>query len=171
MAGDFLKLVNGVITEALAIITSAGAGDSGKIPKLDAAGKLDPSLMPSGIAPESRTLTASEALSAGDLVNVWDDAGTPKMRKADADAIGKQAHGFVLASVSSAASGTFFPEEGVITGLTSLTPGATYFLSQTAGGITTTAPTGANVIAQVVGFALSATELQFRPQSPVVQVA
>lgn len=171
MAGDFLKLVGGVLSEALAIVTTAGAGDAGKIVKTDAAGKLDASLMPDGIAAEQRDLVASEALSAGDLVNVWDDAGTAKMRKADADTISKKAHGFVKDAVSSGATGKIYPEENVITGLSGLTIGATYFLSQTAGGVTTTAPTGANVISQSVGYALSATELLFRPGSPIVQVA
>lgn len=170
MAGKFLTLVNGRQTEEAAINSSAGAGDADKIPKLDAAGKISSTMMPTGIGPETRTLTASEALSAGDLVNFWDDSGTLKMRKADADA-DRQADGFVLASVSSGASGTVYPEEGVITGLSSLTIGATYWLSATAGGITTTSPTGNNVLSQIVGKALSATELLFKPEAAIKQVA
>jgi hypothetical protein len=42
MAGNkYLKNASGVVTEEASIQTSAGAGDAGKIPALDSAGKLD----------------------------------------------------------------------------------------------------------------------------------
>lgn len=167
MPGDFLKLVNGRPVEGSAVSSSAGAGDSGKVVKLDSSGKIDPTMIPGGV--ETRTMTASEALSAGDVVNLWNDAGTVKMRKADADA-DREADGFVLASVSSGASGTVYLEEATITGLSGLTPGALYWLSTTAGSLTDTPPTGANVLSQIVGKALSATEFRFRPESAIKQV-
>lgn len=51
--------------------TSAGSGDAGKLPALDAQGKLDDSFMPTGIAADVATVTTSEALSAGDFVNIY----------------------------------------------------------------------------------------------------
>ena len=90
----------GVISELEALVTSAGAGDAGKIPALDATGKLDNSLMPVGIGADSKILPASENLAAGDLVNVWNDSGTAKARKADATIAGKEANGFVLSAVT-----------------------------------------------------------------------
>ena len=92
------------------------------------------------------------------------------MLKADADSASKAAVGFVLSSVSNGATGTAYLGGGLITGLTSLTSGAAYFLSQTAGGITTTAPSGTNVIVQSVGYAASATVLVFLPQQPVLLI-
>jgi len=161
-----LQLVSGVITQVEAKQSSAGAGDAGKIPALDAAGKLDTSMMPVGVAADTKSIVASEALSAGNLVNVWDDSGTLKIRKADATTAGKEANGYVLASVSSGASGVTYFEQ-VITGLSSLTLGAVYYLSTTAGGITTTPPSGSGNVVQRIGRAISATEVLFQPQEPI----
>jgi hypothetical protein len=58
------------------------------------------------------TITASEALTANDLVNIFDDAGTLKIRQADA-ATGKPAHGFVTANVAQDADATVY-YKGVI---------------------------------------------------------
>lgn len=166
--GKFLNLTNGKPTQEAAIATSAGAGDANKIVKLDGGGKLDATLLPAGVAPEARTMTASEALSAGDLVNFHNNAGTINMRKADAD-VAREAHGFVLAAVANGATGTVYPEEAVITGLAGMTPGATQFLSSVAGARTEACPAGAGVLAQIVGVALSATEMMFRPETPIAQ--
>jgi len=48
---------------------------------------------------------------------------------------------------------------GVVTGFVGLTPGATYYLSETLGQITTTAPVNPGSIVQRVGFAKNATTL------------
>jgi len=164
--GDYLKLSGGVPTDANANNSSAGAGDADKLVKLDAAGKIHTSMMPAGVGAETRSMTASEALSAGDLVNIHDSSG-PKMRKADATTAGKEAHGFVLSSVSNGASGTMYPEENVISGLTGLTPGARMFLSTTAGLNTATAPSTSGQVVQEIGVALSTTEIMFRPRQPI----
>jgi len=146
--------------------SSAGAGDSGKLPALDGSGKLDNSFMPSGIGADTASITASEALSAGDLVNVWDSAGTFKVRKADATTAGKEAHGFVLNAVSSGASATVYFESSN-TGKTGLSPGK-QFLSTTAGGCTTTAPSGSGNVVQIVGIATSSTSMNFQCTIPYV---
>jgi hypothetical protein len=115
---------------------------------------------------DTQTVLASEALSAGDLVNVWSNAGTANVRKADASAAGKQAHGFVLSAVSSGANATVY-FEGAITGLSGMTPGATQFLSATAGGRTETAPTTTNYYLQVVGTARTSTIMDFEADTPI----
>lgn len=89
--------------------SSAGAGDSGKVVALDGAGRIDSTMMPVGIGADTASITASEALAAGDLVNIWNSTGA-KARKADATVAGKEAHGFVLASVSNGASATVYFE-------------------------------------------------------------
>jgi hypothetical protein len=162
--GKFLNLTNGVPSQESATATSAGVGDANKIAKLDATGKFDASLFPAGLAPESRSVVASEALSAGNLVNLHNNGGTINMRKADATTPGKEAHGFVLAAVSNGVSGTVNLEEGVIAGLSGMTPGARQFLGVTAGLRQETAPSTAGQISQEVGYALSATEMMFRPR-------
>ncbi len=145
--------------------TSAGAGDAGKIPQLDAAGRLDNTMMPVGIGADTAIITASEALSAGDLVNIWNSSGA-KVRKADATTAGKEAHGFVIAAVGNGASATVY-FEGTNSNVSGLTPGVQY-LSTTPGLSTATPPSGAGNVVQRVGFATSATALNFQSQPPVV---
>lgn len=164
--GDYLKLSGGVPTDANAVAASAGAGDAGKIPKLDVAGKLDMTMMPAGLASETRLIQASENLAAGDLVNIH-NVGGPRIRKADATVAGKEAHGFVLAVVASGANGTVYPEENVLSGLAGLTPGARQFLHTTAGQRSEAAPAASGNVAQVIGVALSTTEIMFRPETPI----
>lgn len=166
--GKFLNITNGIPTQETAIATSAGAGDAGKVFRTDGGGKIDISFFPNGIGAEARAVVASEALSAGDLVNFHNNAGVLNMRKADGSAAGKPADGFVIAAVTSGASGTVYPEEAVISGLTGLTPGQDIFLSTTVpGAATTTVPTGTGKVAQAVGKTLSATEIMFRRGQPI----
>ncbi len=145
---------------------SAGAADAGKLAQLDGAGRLSPTMMPVGFGDDTKTITASEALAAGNVVNVWNDGGTAKARKADATTAGKEAHGFVLAAVASGANATVY-FEGANTACTGLTPGPQY-LSTTAGLISATAPSGSGNVVQRVGFAVSATEMNLQVGIPVV---
>jgi hypothetical protein len=93
MAGNkYIAMIAGLLTEVAASQTSAGAGDAGKIPALDAAGKLDTTFMPTGVGADTASITTSEALAAGDLVNIHNSTGA-KARKADASVSGKEAHG------------------------------------------------------------------------------
>ena len=156
----------GMPTEVASVNSSAGAGDANKIVSLDAAGKLDVTMMPTGIGADTATVLASEALAAGDLVNIWNNTGTANVRKADASAVGKEAHGFVLSAVSSAANATVY-FEGNNTAVTGRTPGRQY-LSTTPGSSTTTAPSAAGNVVQIVGFCSSATQLNFQSGQPIV---
>jgi hypothetical protein len=171
-AGDSGKIValnaSGVLDATIvnSKTSSAGAGDSGKLPALDGSGKLDNSFMPTGIGADTASITASEALSAGDLINIWNNASVANVRKADATTSGKEAMGFVLTSVSSGASATVY-FEGSNTAKTGMTPGKQY-LSTTAGGCTTTAPSGSGNVVQVVGFATSATVINMQANTPYV---
>lgn len=164
-AKKYLSMVSGLITEIAGIVTSAGAGDDGKFPVLDATGKLDNSFMPPGIGADTQVITASEALAAGDLVNVWNSTGA-KVRKADATVSGKEAHGFVLAAVLSSGAATVY-FEGSNTGVTGLTPGVQY-LQTTAGTAGATPPSGSGNVVQRVGFATAAAVLNFNSEEPVV---
>ena len=174
-AGDDGKLValngSGVLAANIvnSVTTSAGAGDTGKVVALDAAGKIDSTMMPTGVGADTKTFVASETLAAGDLVNIWDDSGTPKARKADASGgSAKRAVGFVLSGYSSAATATVY-FKGTITGLSGLTGGNPLYLSgSSAGTQTATAPSTSAYIVQPTGHALSSTESSFEPQTPIV---
>lgn len=172
-AGDADKLpalnAAGVLDPTIvnAKIVSAGAGDSGKLAQLDASGRLDSSVLPVGIGADTASILASEALADGDLVNVYNDAGVANCRKADGSTSGKEAHGFVLAAVASAASATVY-FEGTNTHCTGLTPGVQFLSGTAAGKSVAAAPAGAGKIVQVVGFAVSATALNFQSELPIV---
>jgi len=157
---------SGVIAPAVlnAVNASAGAGDAAKVVQLDSSGRIDSTMMPVGIGADSASITTSEALSAGDFVNIWNSTGA-KARKADATVAGKEAHGFVLVGVGSGAAATVY-FEGTNTAVTAQTPGAV-FLSTTAGQAAAAAPTGTGNVVQRIGFAVSATAINFQSQPPI----
>ena len=114
------------------------------------------------------TYTAGEALTAGNLCYIT-SSGT--IMKADANDSSKLAQGFVLASISNGASGTFYRGHGKITGLSGLTAGSRYFLSNAATGAialysSLTYSTGD--IQQYVGRAESTTVLAFEPGDTIL---
>lgn len=145
--------------------TSSGSGDSGKLAALDSSGKLDTSFMPTGIGADTASIVTSENLSAGNYVNIWSNGGVFTARKADATIAGKEAHGFVLASTTSPASAVVY-FEGSNTGVAAQTPG-NVFLSVTAGTGSASAPTSSGNVVQRLGFATSATVVNFQSQPPI----
>jgi hypothetical protein len=155
-AKKFLRLVAGICTEVLGIVTSAGAANDGDIPVLDATGRLDASLMPVGVAADTYTANTSEAVAAGAFVYI---TATGLIANASAASGGNQARGFVLAASASGAPATVY-FEGRNTQLTGLTVGGRYYLSDSvAGAVTVTAVTGAGKKLQLLGYAVSATSL------------
>jgi hypothetical protein len=172
-AGDTTKIPHlngsGVLDSTIvnSKTSSAGAGDSGKLPALDAAGRLDPTFMPVGVGADTASITTSEALAAGDFVNVWNSTGA-KVRKADATTAGKHAMGFVLAAFGSAVSATVY-FEGTNTAVTGQTPGDV-FLATTAGGATATAPSASGNVVQSIGFATSPTAVNFQAARPITLI-
>jgi hypothetical protein len=146
---------------------SAGAGDAGKVVALDAGGRIDSTMMPSGIGAETALIMTSEAIASGDLVNIYNNAGTANVRKADASTSGKEAMGFVLVGVSSGVLATV-QFEGANTAVTALTPGPQFLSAATAGKTVTVAPTGTGRVVQKVGFASSATSMSLNVAEPIV---
>lgn len=165
-ASKFLALVQGRIREVIATVTSSGATDDGKIVALGSDGRLDNSVLPVGVGIETKSIQASENLSAGNLVNIWSSAGAFRVRKADATASGKEAHGFVLASVTSGQTAQVYLE-GTITGLSGLLPGR-YYLGTTPGEATPTPPDGSGNVVQYIGNAVSSTEITFEATDGVI---
>jgi hypothetical protein len=168
MAGQkFITNNAGALTEVAATQTTGGAVDAGKIPALDAAGRLAVGMMPVGIGADTATLMGSEALSAGDYVNIWSNGGMNfAARKADATVAGKEAHGFVLAATGVGA-GVVVYFEATNTAVTAQNPGVVY-LQTTAGLGGSAVPSGAGNIAQRIGFATSLTSVNFQSNPPIV---
>lgn len=171
MAQGFLARVNGRIKQIVGTVVSLGAADAGKIPALDAGGKLDSSLLPAGIGANQVVVPSSENLSAGEYVNLYDNAGVLTARKAD-NSNGREAWGYVNAAVVSPANATVKRLNTVNGSMTGLTPGGKYWLG-TAGGVVSAAldPTdadNANKVCQYLGEASSATELVTVEEAPVI---
>jgi hypothetical protein len=155
--------------EESAITSSSGVGDADKLVATGADGLIDQSLLP---ATEVWNLPCSEGLTAGNFVNIWNDSGVAKVRKADATNIGKRAMGFVLATYTTGATVKVYGE-GLNTQLSGLTIGETYHLSDSvAGTAVTTVPTAADTIWQTLGEAVSTTSIrvQINPD-PIILLA
>ena len=170
-AADANKLpalnANGILDASIvnSTTTSAGAGSAAKLVALDGSGRIDTTMMPVGIGADTVAITASENLAAGDFVNIHDATGA-KVRKADATTAGKEAHGFVLASVTSGQSATVY-FEGTNTAVSGQTAGPV-FLGTTPGLAVATAPSGSGNIVQRIGFATGATSINFQSNDPIV---
>lgn len=165
-AQKFLANVAGKIKEVIASVTST----ANAIVAMDATGRIDASVLPVGIGAEIVSAVASEALAAGDLVNLYNNAGVLTVRKADATTNAKPAHGFVLVSVSNAGTASIYLPGHLNTAVTGLTIGSDYYLSTTPGQITTTAPSATGNIVQPVGKADKTTELMFI-SLPTIEIA
>lgn len=137
---------------------TGGAGNEDRIAALGPSGRLDISMMPTGIGADTENLIASESLAAGDFINLFDSAGAGNVRKADATN-GLEAHGFVKQAAAAGAPAIVF-FEGNNDQVTGQTPGVV-FLSTSAGLATSTAPSATGQIVQRLGVATSATNINF----------
>jgi hypothetical protein len=114
---------------------------------------------------EYSVLPCSENLVAGDYINVWLDGAVNRVRKASANDVDHEAHGFVLVSYTSGASAAVY-FTGNNTGVTGQIVGPV-FLSLTPGLGSNVPPTGIDRIVQRVGIAASSTQVTFNPQQPI----
>ena len=105
----------------------------------------------------SVAIQASEALAAGDFVEIYSSSGA-KCRKADAQTP-REAKGYVLAAALQGADAQVFFLGGVNDKLSGLVPGEDYYLSLTPGGVSSVAPSGTGQALQSLGVAVSPTSL------------
>jgi len=148
-----------------------GASSANKVPALDGDGKLELTMMPSGIGADTDEIVTSEIIAAGDFVNIWNDGGTAKVRRASADVIGKRAHGFVLSGFASGATALVY-YEGPNNQVSGLTPGATYFLDHANPGKVIVAASlsfTSGHIVQEVGVVVNATKINVEISKPIVR--
>lgn len=111
---------------------------------------------------ESSTLViesgCDSSVAIRDLVYVY---GADEVRKASASDISTaKTIGFV--NEKSTSTTCKIITSGVISGFTNLIANKVYFLSETAGGITTTAPTTSGSVVTQVGIALNQTQMLVR---------
>ena len=165
----FLAKGAGALQEVQAVATAGTSGEEGLIPCLDAIGRFNENMMPLGVSAETIVCKAAAGgLAANDVVYFYLDT-IVKVDKADASDNTKNAMGYVKDIVSGGADATVFLD-GELPG-TTLTPGAIYYLSETPGLVTTTAPTTSAAIVQSIGVAVSVTGIRFDPnKQPIILV-
>lgn len=161
---------SGDFAEYTGLVQSAGAASAGDVIVGDANGRIDPSWLPTGVGPENEVITASEALTADDFVNIFNNSGTANCRKADASASGglaKRAHGYVLGAVASGGAATVYAD-GKNNQVVGLTAGEVFLSDTTPGKPTNTPPAGTGKIVQSLGVAVSANELNIGFGRPIL---
>ena len=125
-----------------------------------------PSSRSSSAVADTESVIASEALEDGDFVNIYNDGGPSKARRANATNSLKPAHGFVkVAAANGATANVFFA--GNNDAVAGATAGDVY-LSTTAGRVSSTAPSASGNISQRLGVATSDTNINFTQSSWVI---
>jgi len=164
----YIRHDSGRLKEQEAVSQSLGASSAGAIPALGSDGKFDLSMMPTGIAPDVEYAIATDMLSSGMWVNIWDDNGVVSVRRADASVSGKEADGFVLQTVSIGESVMIF-FEGRNTEQSGLVPGKRYYLSATnPGNATDVVPSGSGNVVQYLGRAVGANTISFEATDGII---
>lgn len=170
-AKTLLRRVAGVPSEITGVVTSAGVANDGDVAVLGPLGTFDPSVFPAGSITVPVSAPAFSALTAGQLVNLFSNAGVINVRPAVATAMASAAHGYVSAAVAAAATATVLPNGGTNSNLAGLTVGSRYSLSTTAGAVVLSSaePSAAGNIGQYVGIALTATSMRMDIESNPTQ--
>jgi hypothetical protein len=157
MADKYRTLQGGREKMVEATVVSTGVSEAGDIVALGSNGKLDESVLPAGIGADVKVLLATENLTAGKYVNIYDDAGTPKCRLADSTN-DRPAHGYVKDAVTSGNNATIY-FEGANDDLSGIVGGTRYYLGA-AGAATATVPsTPTDVIIQLLGVGIDSTSV------------
>lgn len=102
---------------------------------------------------------ASVALVAGQIINLFDNAGVINARLASAAAAGTMAHGIVTDSVAPGGIASIQWLRAYVSSIGGMTRGTMYWLSPTPGAVQNVAPVAVGTIAQPVGLAIAPTEM------------
>ena len=163
MSVQVAKIIGGKVKNIAA--TTIGGSSYANLPVgTNSSGYVDVTLIDPSIGQDVFSAPAFEDLSAGDIVTLYSDAGTTKVRKADASNTAYSAIGYVKVSTLTVATATVY-KYGTMSGLTGLTIGASVYLGTVGGHVTTPYESASNsgYISQQVGIASSATTLEFNP--------
>lgn len=143
------------------LIPTISQGDVGTAAVFTAAmNKIQTLLLTVGNTAPGATILASEALTAGDFVNVFNNFGAFNVRRATAGVSTKQATGYVLANVAvNGAAIVYF--QGVNNMVTGQVSGDVY-LQAALGQAGVTPPSASGNIVQNIGVATSSTSIIFQ---------
>lgn len=134
-------------------------------------GTLDPERLADDSVPPDKIkgtpMRVSDAVTAGDFVNVWDNGGLFFVRPAIANVDGKEAHGFVRESGAAGDIVTIYTD-GYNDLLTGLAPGTNFLSPSVAGKATRDVPQNAGEFVQQIGAAVNENTIHFNPTSRVL---
>jgi hypothetical protein len=110
------------------------------------------------------TVEATVDISYGQLIDLYDGGGVLKARLADASGHSAPCKAFCSepSGITSGATGNVTLRGFISIG--GVTPGTVYWLSTTAGSMTSSKPTGGGNFQQVIGFGLDTTTIYFNPE-------
>lgn len=135
----YLTRVAGAQVLVSTVSSGGTVAEEGAIVSLGANGLLNPNMIPvNALSTTNIVVEAAEALDAHSYINLFDDAGINKVRKADASQE-RPAHGYVELGVAAGSNATV-----QLTGMNKsigLIIGTRYFLSSTTPGAVTAIPT------------------------------
>lgn len=134
--------------------------------KLDAQEVFVPSEVVSSVDPVMQTNLTTEASTSFTIgqIGYVDSSGTVSAADASAESTGGDVMLVMAQGTVGTAAAADFMIQGILT-TSGLTAGALYYLSETAKGITTTAPSTTNAVIRVVGYAISSTKFYFNPST------
>lgn len=159
----YLSLVQGV--KVLLSAISAFTGNANEIIATDGSGFIDSSLLPPGVGGCTFTnVTADGNLTAGMVIDIYDNSGTLTARPAD-NANGEAADGFVTAAFTSGDTNVTVFTAGELP-LAGLTAGEDYWLSASGAIVLGPPAEPEDGIVQFIGVANTATTLCFNPGAP-----
>ena len=167
MTTRLLRMKDSGKLAAYRAVLEGGESNARKVPSLGHTGLLDDSMLSQGVrlGKSEVVVEGREDLTAGDFVSIT-LLPSPRFGVHKADASNNRpAHGFVLQD-SNAYTITTAYLSGVNDQLSALSSSIVY-LSTTAGGRTSTPPSGSGDLIQTLGRPLSTTSLFFDPSEPI----
>lgn len=115
------------------------------------------------------TIDADEAIAAGELLNVFDDAGTPKVRLADASDPARPCNAFAVTAAAAPGDPCTIMASGINKQVAPAQSGAVWLSETTPGGYEFAVPAGAGEIVQSIGTAIEAVGIVFNP-GPAIEL-
>ena len=162
---NFFSLVAGKIVQLFPLFESRGAEDAGKLVATNSKGKIDNSLL--DLKAEVNIRDAAENMSAGKFVNLFLDGSELKVRLAD-QSNGRVAHGYIQETVEAGQPVKVYRIDSDNSHLSGLTVGDVYWLGEAGNAVN--APPTTGKICQLLGLAISSTELR-TDDGPVIWLA
>ena len=160
-----LNPTNGRVTDTVPATSST----ANAIVAAGSDGKININFMPAGVGADTDTITTSETVNAGNLVNVWTSSGR-KVRNADNVAVGKEAHGFVLTTATSGNPALVY-FAGLNTAVTDTVVGRRWLGTAGATVSDPSSITASGSVIQNVGELINTNVLQFTSGDPGVVLA